>query len=168
MRVGTALKRAILDNIYAQNAGRPVIDRGVIQGARDHLTSRNSVAAVLYLGRSAPERLCSGSPPFFAKTRWFARPRTRSHRTHRDYRPISGAPDSRQTIHRRRRRHQLLSEAGLRRPTCRAHHRQWRAAANAFRASRKLVIAHADGPRTVQMKGGHRNTIRAWNVDAVT
>ena len=167
MRVKTALKRATLDNVYAQNAGRPVIDRGAIQNPEDITNLQFGQPLFLQPGRSAQEVVQWIAPPFFAKNSMdllaYMDEEARELTGITDRSAGLQADDLSNTSATAA---QLLSEAGIAQADMIVRTIANGGLRRAFRGLLKLVIAHADGPRTVQMKGEWAQyDPRAWNVD---
>ena len=166
-RVKTALMRATLDNLYAQNSPQPYVDYSRVENPEAVMNGKFGEPVLLKPGANADEVVKWKVVPFTADKSFemlgyldeMARDRT----------GISDASGGLEAD----KLHNIAATAALlaSEPAIAQADAIVRSLANgglrkAFKGLLRLVIAHSDGPRTVQMKGEWKQyDPSVWNMD---
>lgn len=166
-RVKTALMRATLDNLYAQNAQQPYVDYSRVENPEAVMAGKFGEPVLLKPGANAADVVQWKQTPFTADKSFemlgyldeMARDRT----------GISDASGGLEAD----KLHNIAATAALlaSEPAIAQADAIVRSLANgglrkAFKGLLRLVIAHSDGPRTVQMKGEWKQyDPSVWNMD---
>lgn len=165
-RVKTAVMRGILDNIYRTNAPRPAIDMGAVQHPEDVTEWIGGKPIRLKPGTNIGQALQWASVPSIVANAFpvleymdeVARDRT-------GITDASGGIDADQLANTSATAATIMSEAGVAQADAIVRSVA-RCLRKAFRGLLKLVIAHADQPRTLRLKGEWvQYDARVWNTE---
>lgn len=166
-RVKTALLRGTLDNIYAQNNPRPVVDYDGVQNPDAVLNAKWGEPIIMQAGRSAQDVIRWETVPFMAQHSFpmleyfdnVAKDRT-------GITDASGGVDPEAFQNTSATAAHLMSESGIAQADAVIRSISRGGLRKAFRGLLKLVVAHSDGPRTVRLRGEWKTYDPAtWNVD---
>ena len=167
-RVKTALIRQTLDNLYAQNNPRPVVDLDAVEDERTVMSPKSPAEPiVLRSGRKANEVINWQVVPFVGDKSfqmldyWDEIAKERTGIT-----DASGGVDPEAFQNTSATAAHLMSESGIAQADAIVRSVSRGGLRKAFRGLLKLVIAHSDGPRTVRMKQEWVSyDPRVWNAD---
>lgn len=166
-RVKTTLLRNTLDNIYAQNNPRPVVDFDGVMNPDSVLSGKFGEPIIIQPGRSGGDVIRWETAPFmanhsFAMMDYFdnvAKDRT-------GITDASGGVDPEAFQNTSATAAHLMSESGIAQADAVIRSISRGGLRKAFRGLLKLVVAHSDGPRTVRLRGEWVTYDPAtWNVD---
>lgn len=166
-RVKTALLRGILDNIYAQNNLRPYVNPRHVENPESLYNGAFGQPVFLKDGAIAKDAVAWESVPFVASNAfemlpyWDQQVKERTGIT-----DASAGLDADNLHNTSATAANLLSESGIAQADAIVRSLANGGVRKAFRGLLRLIIAHADGPRTVQLKGKWvQYDPRVWNMD---
>jgi len=166
-RVKTMLMRATLDNLYAQNNQRPAVQRSALEDEEDLINFEFGQPIYLKPGHTAREALEWQQVPFVAGESFSMLQYMDQVATDRTgVTDASGGLDAEAFVNTSATAAHIASEAGVAQADAIVRSIARGGLRKAFRGLLKLVIAHADGPRTVQIRGEWKSyDPSVWNVD---
>jgi hypothetical protein len=165
-RVKTALLRATMDNLYAQNNQRPAVQTSAVEDP-GQLVSGESGPIWLKPGYSAKDAIQWEQVPFVAAQSFemlgymdeVAKDRT-------GITDASGGLDPENLQNTSATAAVMMSESGVAQADSIVRSLAHGGLRKAFKGLLRLVIAHADGPRTVQIRGEWAQyDPKVWNAD---
>lgn len=164
-RIKTSLLRSTLDNLYAQNNARPIYDPSAVENPEALSAPVFGEPIILGSGRNPKDSIHWDVVPFFADKSFamldyldeVAKDRT-------GITDASGGVDAEAFQNTTATAANLMSESGIVQADAIVRSVARGGIRKAFRGLLKLVIAHTDQPRTVQMKGEWVDyDPRTWN-----